>query len=114
MLKSLRSTRVPLLLLLILTLGLSLEAVRIAEAWEVVCSSTVRSTSGSGSGADCVEARNDAEANAESNAYVTCYPYGMCTFNFVLQSCTCSGSGCVAKGGATFTCEICRNGPCPF
>ena len=107
--KTLRSSRVPLLLVLILTLVVSLQAIRSAEAWSYVCSTVVRTTTGSGTGFDCDGALARARVQAEDRAYAACQ-YGVCSFSISSSSC----SGTSANVTAKYKCYNCVNGPCPF
>jgi len=109
LLKIFRSSRVPLLLVLILTLVVSLQAVRSAEAYSYVCGTTVRTTTGSGTGLNCDGALAAARTNAENKANSICQ-YGVCSF--YLSAANCSGSSATVT--AQFKCYTCVNGPCPF
>lgn len=109
LLKSLRSSRVPLLFVVALTLALSFYAVTPAYAYSYVCSTVNRFTTGSGSGFGCDGALAAARVNAENKANSACQ-YGVCYF--VVTSSTCNGSS--ASLNATYRCYNCVNGPCPF
>ncbi len=109
LLKSLRSSRVPLLFVVALTLALSFYAATPAYAYSYVCSTVNRFTTGSGSGFGCDGALAAARVNAENKANSVCQ-YGVCYF--VVTSSHCSGSS--ATLNATYRCYNCVNGPCPF
>ena len=109
MLKTFRSSRIPLLLVLILTLVVSLQAVRSAEAYSYVCGTTLRTTTGSGTGLNCDGAVAAARTNAEGKANAACQ-YGVCSF--YLSAVNCSGSSATVT--AKYKCYTCVNGPCPF
>ncbi len=109
LLKTFRSSRVPLLLILVLTLVVSLQAVRSAEAYSFVCSTVFRTTSGSGTGFDCDGALARARVQAEDRANAAC-TYGVCSFSVTSSSC----SGTSATLNAKYKCYNCVNGPCPF
>jgi hypothetical protein len=111
LLKTFRSSRVPLLLIVVLALALSLHAVTPAYAWSYVCSTVNRTTSGSGSGFDCDGALARARTQAEDRADAACQ-YGVCAFS--VTSSSCSGGGASATVNATYRCYNCVNGPCPF
>lgn len=111
LLKTFRSSRVPLLLIVVLTLALSLHTVTPAYAYSFVCSTVTRTTSGSGSGFDCSGALAEARVQAEDRADASCQ-YGLCAFTVTSSSCT--GSGASATVNASYKCYNCVNGPCPF
>jgi hypothetical protein len=109
-LKTLRSSRIPLLLVLILALGVSLQMAGTAEAYQIVCSNTVRSITRSATGFNCDQAVARARVAAEDGANVQCSPYGICAFSVTSQFC----SGTNATVSASYRCYVCQNGPCPF
>jgi cytochrome c-type biogenesis protein CcmH/NrfF len=109
-LKTLRSSRPFLLLVLVLALVVSLEAIGTAEAYQIVCSSTVRSITKSASGFNCDLAIDRAEVAAEDGANTNCSPYEICAFSVTSVSC----SNNYATVTAQYQCNVCQNGPCPF
>jgi hypothetical protein len=109
LLKTLRSSRVPLLLIVVLTVVLSLHAVTPAYAFSYVCSTVSHTTTGSGTGFDCDGALAAARVQAEGHANSACM-YGICAFTVTSSSC----SGSSATLHATYRCYNCVNGPCPF
>jgi hypothetical protein len=109
LLKTLRSSRVPLLLVVVLAFVLSFHAATPAYAFSYVCSTVTRTTTGTGSGFDCTGAEAAARVQAENNANAAC-KYGICVFTVTSESC----SGSSATLHASYRCYNCVNGPCPF
>lgn len=104
MLKTLRSSRLFLLLVLLVALASA------AQAYQIICSNTVRSITRSASGFNCDQAVARARVAAEDGANAQCSPYGICAFSVTSQSC----SGTNATVTASYRCYVCINGPCPF
>ena len=109
MLKTLRSSRLFLLLVLVLALGVSLQMAGTAEAYTFVCSTTLRSVTRSATGFNCDQAVARARVAAEDSANAACM-YGLCSFTISSQSCSNNNATVTAK----YKCWICQNGPCPF
>jgi hypothetical protein len=113
-LKTVFSSRMTLLLILVLAIGVSLKSVRSAEAYSIVCGGSVHSVSVTGTGSNCVQANSDARAEAESEADAACPTYGYCSFVYAQRSCVSDSSGSTVNADASFRCYVCQNGPCPF
>jgi hypothetical protein len=113
MLKTLRSSRIPLLLVLIFTLFVCLEAVRTVEAGTVVCSTTWnRTPTTSGRGATCDDAQADLYYHIEG--YYTCGTYGVCAESATITKwCFNNGREIEVNGYGEYRCYVCLNGPCP-